>query len=95
MKREKCRPTNGTPEDLSGGAEVDWAMRRFGVHAFAEESHVLHLLPHEAAGDADLFAAHHHHFLPVEQLLRHDGREPTQHVVPRVDHHPLRADSRT
>lgn len=70
-------------------------MRRFGVHAFAQESHVLHLLPHEAAGDAYLFAPHHHYLLAVEKFFCHNGRESTEHVVPRVNHHPLRADSRT
>ena len=68
------RPTNGAPEDLGWGAEVDRAMGGFGVHAFAEESQVFHLLPHQTAGDANLFAAHHRNLLPIQKLFRHDGR---------------------
>ena len=94
-KEKKNRPTNGAPEDLGGCAEVDGAVGRLGVHAFAEEPQVLHFLPHQTTGDANLFASHDHHFLSVQQLLCHNRGEPTQHVVPGVHHHALRADPRT
>ena len=72
-KEKKNRPTNGAPEDLGGGTEVDGAMGGFGVHAFAKEPQVFHLLPHQPARDANLFTANDHHFLAVQKLLRHDG----------------------
>ncbi|OAY70255.1 hypothetical protein ACMD2_06170 [Ananas comosus] len=82
-------PAHGAPEDLGGGSEVDGAVRGLGVHALAEEAEVLHLLPHEPPREAQLLAPHHHHALPVQELLRHDRRQPPQHVVPRVHHHAL------
>lgn len=74
---------------------MDGAMRGFGVHALAEEAHVLHLLPDEAAGDADLLAADDDDLLTVEKLLGDDGSETAEHVVASVDHHPLRAHAGT
>ena len=88
-------PADGAPEDFRGGAEVNGAVGGFSVHALAEEPHVLHLLANKASGDAYLFAPQHHHLLPVQQLLRHYRRQPPKHMVPRVNHHPLRADPRT
>lgn len=86
-------PADGAPEDLGGGAEVDGAVGGLGVHALAEEAEVLHLLTDEAAREADLLAANHHHFLAVEEFFGQDRGEPTQHVVAGVHHHPPRADS--
>ena len=71
---------------------MNGTMRRLGVHALAEEPHVLHLLPHEPTGDANLLAPHENDLLAVEELLRHDRRQTAQHVVARVHHHALRAD---
>lgn len=68
-------------------------MGGLGVHPLAEEPQVLHLLADKAAGDADLLTPDHHHLLPVQQLLRDDRGQTSQHVVPRVHHHALRADS--
>ena len=72
---------------------MDRAMGRFGVHAIAEESEVLHFLTNETAGEADLLASDRHHFLPIKQLLSYNGRQSPQHVVARVHHHSLRTDS--
>lgn len=85
--------SDGAPQDFGGSAEVNGAVRRFGVHTLAEEPHVLHLLPDETSGNGYLLAPDHHHLLPVQKFLRHDRRQSTQHVVPRVHHHPLRANS--
>lgn len=89
-KRRRNKPTNCTPENLSRGAEVNGSMRRLGVHALAEESHVLHLLPYQSSGHANLLTPHHHHFLPVQQFLRYRRRQSPQHVMPRIHHHHLR-----
>ena len=70
-ERDKV-PTNGAPEDLGGGTEVDGTMRRLGVHAFAKESHVLHLLSNKSARHANFLASDYDYFLAIKQLLGHD-----------------------
>ena len=73
---------------------MDWAMGRLGVHALAEEAKILHLLAHEATGEADLLASDHHHLLTIEQLLGQYRSQSPQHVVAGVNNHSPRADSR-
>ena len=85
-------PTDGTPEDLGGGAEVDGLMRGLGVHALTEEPQILHLLANESTREADLLASHYHHFLPIQQLFRQYRRQSPQHVVSCVHHHSPGAD---
>ena len=72
---------------------MDGTMRGLRIHPLAEEPHVLHLLPNQAAGDADLLAPNHHHLLPIQELLCHNRSKPTQHMVPRVHYHALGADA--
>ena len=72
---------------------MDWAMRRLGVHAFAKEPHVFHLLTNQTTRDANLFASHQNYLLAIQKLLRYDGSKPTQHVVACIDDHSLRTDS--
>lgn len=84
-------PTDGAPEDLSGGSEVDRTMGRLGVHSLAKKPHVLHLLANQTTGDTDLLAPNHHNLLTIQKLLRNDRSETTKHVVAGVHHHALRA----
>ena len=51
---------------------MDGTVRRLGVHAFAKESHVHHLLANESARQADFLASDYDYFLAVEQLVGHD-----------------------
>nr|GMD66974.1 hypothetical protein CKAN_00693800 [Ipomoea batatas] len=74
---------------------MDGTVGGLGVHALAEEAVVLHFLTDKAAGEADFLAADHHHALSIEKLLRQDGCQTSQHVVPRVHHHSPSADSRS
>ena len=94
-EKSKTIPTNGTPKDLSGGTEVNWTMRRFGVHPLPQEPHVLHLLADQSAGDADLLAPNHHNFLSIEKLFSQNRSEPSQHVMPGVNDDALGADTGT
>lgn len=92
-ERGKTIPTNGAPKDLSGGTEVNGAMRRFSVHSLPQETHVLHLLTDQSAGDADLLAPDNDNFLSIEKLFGDDRREPSQHVMPSVDDDALGTDT--
>ena len=74
---------------------MDGAMRRLGVHTLAEEPQVLHFLANEAAGEADFLAADDDDSLAVQELLGQNGGQASEHVVPGVHHHSLRADPRT
>lgn len=94
-KRAKTIPTNGAPEDLSGGTEVNGAMGGLGVHPLPQEAHVLHLLADQPAGDADLLAPDDDDFLAVEKLFGDNRREPSQHVMPCIDDNALGADTGT
>lgn len=91
MKRNG--PTNGAPEDLSRSAEVDGTMRRLGVHALTEKPQVLHLLSHKPTRHTYLLAPNNHNFLAVQELLSNDRCQTPKHVVSRVHHYHLRADS--
>nr|GMD64239.1 hypothetical protein CKAN_00693800 [Ipomoea batatas] len=93
--RSKNLPSDGAPENLRGCTEVDGTVGGLRVHALAEEAVVLHFLTDKAAGEADFLAADHHHALSIEKLLRQDGCQTSQHVVPRVHHHSPSADSRS
>lgn len=72
---------------------MNGAVRGLGVHALTQEAHVLHLLSHKSTGDADLLAANDDHLLAVQELLGDDGSQAAEHVVTRVHHHALGADS--
>lgn len=85
-------PSDSSPEDFGGRTEVDGAVRGLGVHALSPESHVLHLLPHEASRYGDLIAAYDGYSLAVQEVLGYDRRQTTEHVVSSVDHYSLRAD---
>ncbi|RWR78410.1 hypothetical protein CKAN_00693800 [Cinnamomum micranthum f. kanehirae] len=87
--------SDGPPEDLCGSTEVDGTVGGLRVHALPQEAEVLHLLPYEAARQADLLASNHHYLLPVQQLLRHDRCQAPKHVVAGVHHHTTSADART
>lgn len=93
-QRNEHLPADRPPQDLGRGAEVNGPVGGLGVHPLVTEPSVFHLLAHESAGDGDLLAPHHHHSLPIEQLLRDDGREAPKHVVARIDHHSPRAEAR-
>nr|GMD64236.1 hypothetical protein CKAN_00693800 [Ipomoea batatas] len=93
--KSKDLPSDGAPENLRRCAEVDGAVGGLGVHALAEEAVVLHFLTDEAAGEADFLAADNNHSLTIEQLLRQDGCQTSQHMVPRIHHHSTSADSRS
>lgn len=90
--REEHIPTDGSPEDLRRGAEVNGPVRGLGVHPLAEKPEILHFLANEATGEADFLASDHHHSLAVQELLSENGGQSPEHVVPRIDHHSLRAD---
>lgn len=66
------------------------SMRRFSVHTFAKESHVLHFLTNESTGEANLFAPDNDNFLAIEKLFGGDRRKTTKHVVARVYDNALR-----
>lgn len=74
-------PTNSAPEDLGRSTEVNRTMRRFGIHSLTKESHVLHFLPNETTGDANLFTTNNNNFLTIKDLFGDGGSKTAKHVV--------------
>lgn len=74
---------------------MNGAMRRLSVHSLPQETHVLHLLANQSAGDADLLAPDDHNFLSIEKLFGDNGSEPSQHVMPGVNDDALGTDTGT
>lgn len=73
-KSNEISPANSAPEDLSGGSEVNRAMRGLGVHALAEKAKELHLLANKPTRHTDLLATNDDDALPIEELLGDDRR---------------------
>lgn len=61
------------PEDLGGRTEVEGSPERLYVAPKSQELEVLQLIPVEVAAHVDAFAAHHDHFVAVQNKLGDDG----------------------
>lgn len=81
---------HSSPEDLSGGTEMEGAAKGLHVATETQELEVLELVTVEVSGHADAFGAHNHHFVAVQEKLGHDGGQTADQVTASIDHHWLK-----
>merc|ERR1719484_419230 len=73
------------PEDLARGAVARVALGVVRRQTLALPVRVLERIPVERPRHVDLLSADTNHLLPVQQLLRKDGREAPEQVALAVD----------
>lgn len=73
--------TDGAPQDLGGGAEVEGASARVGVLTLVKEIVVLDTVADERSGNRDALSTDTDDLLTVQGLLGQDGSKATQNVV--------------
>lgn len=88
--KRACLPVltaNSSPEDLSGGAEMERSTQRLDVASQAQELQILELVAVEVARHLDALGADNHHFVTVQQELGRDGGQTAQQMAATIDHH--------
>ncbi len=81
--------SDGSPEDLSGSAEVEGASQGFDVASQTQKLEVLQLVAVEVSAHVDSLATDDHDLVAVEDELGHDGGQTAHQVTATVDHHGL------
>mmetsp|Transcript_7666 Transcript_7666/g.14256 ORF Transcript_7666/g.14256 Transcript_7666/m.14256 type:complete len:215 (+) Transcript_7666:1466-2110(+) len=81
--------SNSSPQDLRRGLVVIWSLFWVREVTLSSKPLVLHLLPNESTGNADLFGPHGNNLLPVKKLLGNNGSQAAEHVPSTVNHNNL------